>query len=367
MLEALSSRKVTGNAAIEYLSRLLSCLSEEDAEVLARVIDRDLRCGVQAATVNKIWPGLVYEFPVMLATKLADVDTNSISYPAGVQKKSDGMRIQMVPIHDSGKYQLFTRNGKELSVFNLFDNTVLTGKTPYVFDGEMLVCRDGKILPRTEGNGICTKAIKGKITLAEAQQLVIVLWDAIPLEDWKAGICKIPYWQRYRTLNALKESMDLTKLSVMETTEVHSLEEAQVLFKQARSHGEEGVMLKEWAGAWEAKRVKHQVKFKGIYDADVKIIGWEEGIKKNAGKIGAFIIATHNNELICNVGTGISDEDRERDPSEFVGKIAAIEFNDIVKDRRTGEPKFFLPVLVEVREDKDTADNLEDLLRLVKG
>ena len=59
LLINLSSRQVTGNAAIEFLRKLLSDMKPDDAKVLECVIQKDLDCGVQVSTANKIWEGLV--------------------------------------------------------------------------------------------------------------------------------------------------------------------------------------------------------------------------------------------------------------------------------------------------------------------
>ena len=58
-LEKLSSRQLTGNAAFHHLHWILESLSAEDAYVIERIIQKDLRCGVSEATVNKIWPSLI--------------------------------------------------------------------------------------------------------------------------------------------------------------------------------------------------------------------------------------------------------------------------------------------------------------------
>ena len=41
-LERLNSREFTGNAAVEHVNKILSSLSEDDANVLLKVINRDL-------------------------------------------------------------------------------------------------------------------------------------------------------------------------------------------------------------------------------------------------------------------------------------------------------------------------------------
>ncbi len=67
-LSLLSSRTVTGNNAISHLRNVLSNLSKENAKIIERVIAKDLRCGVSEATANKIWPGIISTYPVMLAS-----------------------------------------------------------------------------------------------------------------------------------------------------------------------------------------------------------------------------------------------------------------------------------------------------------
>ena len=40
-------------------------VSSENAEVIKKIIQRDLRCGVSEATANKVWKGLIPEYPYM--------------------------------------------------------------------------------------------------------------------------------------------------------------------------------------------------------------------------------------------------------------------------------------------------------------
>lgn len=65
-LYPLASRMVTGNAAIAHLTETLSSLSADDAKVIERIIEKDLRCGVSTPTANKVWPDLVMDYPCML-------------------------------------------------------------------------------------------------------------------------------------------------------------------------------------------------------------------------------------------------------------------------------------------------------------
>ena len=82
-LDNLSSRKYTGNAAITELEAILSLCNEDDAIVLARIVDRDLRCGCSDSIASRVWPGLVPTFDVMLSHK----DISGIKFPAYAQLK----------------------------------------------------------------------------------------------------------------------------------------------------------------------------------------------------------------------------------------------------------------------------------------
>lgn len=359
IVDQLTTRKVTGNDAKAFLKNILSSVSPDDAQVIELVIDRDLQCGVQASTVNKVWPDLVHEFPVMLASKITDVKIEDFPFPAYVQKKRDGTRVQVV-VKDN-LVTLYTRNGKTIDVLGVFDETFADYRlNGYVFDGEIVAQKDGKDLDRSTSNGLVNKAIKGKISKEEAELLHITLWDCISLADWKREKSSVPYYDRLsRLVSFLDES---NKISIEVGQYVDDLERVQELFDQAIRRGEEGVMLKVPNGIWESKRVKTQVKYKGIYDADLVCVGWEEGTKKNAGILGALVCETSDGKLRVGVGTGFKQHQRESiKPENIIGKIIAVKYNCVVKDKRTNTYSMFLPRFIEVRFDKDTADTFDSL------
>lgn len=90
MLGKLASREKTGNAAIDWLTYILSDTTQETAELISRIIDKDPGCGVAESTVNKIWKGLIFDFPVMKASPHDERSFENISFPAYSQAKLDG-------------------------------------------------------------------------------------------------------------------------------------------------------------------------------------------------------------------------------------------------------------------------------------
>lgn len=358
-LSKLSDRVVTGNAAIAYLKDILESLNYDDAKVIERVIKKDLKCGVSVSTVNEIWPGLIHEYPCMLCSPFDEKLVKKIQWPAYVQMKMDGMRFNAI-VKD-GKCEFRSRNGKEINLLGYLEDDFvkLAGGWDVVFDGELLVMFEGdyQFADRQTGNGILNKAVKGTISDKEASQVHATLWDAIPLDDFKKGVCKTPYEKRYILLSELisrlpsKDKRIWNVASELAATQ----ERASEIFNEYLSLGYEGIILKDKSSIWEDKRSKSQIKFKGEEECDLKIVGIQPGTGKYEGMIGAILCESSDGILKVDVGSGFKDEDRKKDPSEYLGKIAAIKYNMRIKNKQ-GEESLFLPVFLEVREDKTEAD-----------
>jgi hypothetical protein len=348
----LHSRYVTGNAAIAFLTKLLSSLVESDAKVIERIIQKDLKCGVAVSTANAVWSGLLKEYPVMLCSGFDQKLVNKIKFPAAVQLKMDGMRFNAI-VQD-GKVEFRSRNGKEIQLLgNLEQEFIrLADGVDCVFDGELLVKEDGKILDRQTGNGILNKANKGTISAAEAAKVHATVWDYIPYLYFVDG----EYTSNYQTRFSVLQSKSLPKkINLVESKIVASLEDAQALFEKYLAEGQEGIILKDLNGIWENKRSKTQIKFKGELECDLKIVGIEEGTGKYAGMLGAILLESSDGVIKVRAGSGFTDEQRKNLGQEIVGKIAAIKYNMRIKNK-AGEESLFLPIVLEIRFDKDEAD-----------
>ena len=347
----LATRALRGNAATTHVHRLLTCLEPDDREVLRRVLGRNLKCGVSEATVEKTWPDLKLSYPCMLVSPLND--KTKIKFPCVVQTKMDGMRFNA--ICENGHVSYRTRAGKELDLFGALDGEVvgLAAKRDCVLDGELLMFHPGgDFYDRKTGNGLLTKFQKGTGTPELAKLVHAVVWDVIPLADFRKGRCDLAYEDRLKLLGA-KGTMHIT---VACSDTVASMEEAQELYRHKLDDGEEGLVLKDPQGPWEDKRVKHQVKMKAELEADLRVTGFLPGSGKYEGKIGSLLVESADGKVKSAVGTGLDDEERSCDPSEFLGKIVAVKYNALITDKKTGAKSLFLPVFVEIRDDKTVAD-----------
>jgi ATP-dependent DNA ligase len=351
----LSSRQVTGNAGIAHLKGMLEALNEDDAKVIERIIQKDLKCGVSTSTANAVWTGLLKEYPVMLCSQFEEKLVNKIKFPALVQLKMDGMRFNAI-VRD-GKVEYRSRNGKEIQLLGNLDADfiALAGDVDCVFDGELLVTSDTGILDRQTGNGILNKANKGTITAGEASLVRATVWDVIPFLYFQDGVCNTPYGTRFDSLNRLINKIEPEKVSTVKSWEVEDYETAKALFEEMLQRGEEGIILKDKAGIWEDKRSKTQIKFKGELECDLKIVGIEEGTGKYAGMLGAIQCESSDGVIKVSVGSGFTDAQRKSLGKEIIGKVAAVKYNMRISNR-AGEESLFLPIVLEIRFDKDEAD-----------
>jgi len=355
----LSQRIVTGNAAIEHLRNILTNVTTDDAKVIERIIQKDLKCGVQVSTANAVWSGLVHEYPVMLCSPFEKKLVDKISFPAYVQLKMDGMRFNAI-VRD-GKCEFRSRNGKEIQLLgNLEDDFIkMAGDVDCVFDGELLVVNDGEILDRQTGNGILNKANKGTISEKEAKMVRATVWDLIPYISFQSGHCDTPYSKRIDSLSVLIQKHNPAKVKLVQTDIVNDIETATSIFEGYLAAGQEGIILKDGSGVWEDKRAKHQIKFKGELECDLKIVAVEEGTGKYAGMLGAIQCESADGVIKVSVGSGFSDQQRkDLWGQNIVDKIAAIKYNMRIKNK-AGEESLFLPIVLEIRDDKEVADTSE--------
>jgi hypothetical protein len=361
-LETLASREVTGNAAIERLQHILECQDTDNAIIIERIIGKDLRAGFSAGTANKIWPGLVMEYPCMLCSPFEERLVEKITWPAILQLKMDGLRFNAI-VKD-GHVEYRTRNGKLMDLLGALDTAFITmaDGASLVFDGELLVLdEDNKPLPRQTGNGILVKAQKGTLSLTEASYIAATLWDVIDAEAFTKGKWNEDYADRWLWLSAAVSKTKSAKIKLVESQTVETIEQCLEIVEGYIAQGLEGAILKDVNGTWEDKRVRHQIKFKGELDCDLVCIGWDVGTGKNSQRLGALVLQSADGKVRTSVGSGFSDADRDAIGRDVIGKIVTVKYNARITKKDSDTDSLFLPIYVCIRQDKDTADNSKNI------
>jgi len=373
-LSIISSRKLTGNKAKEFLARVLESIEADDAEVLGKVVLKNLRSGFSVSTINKVWDSLIPVYPCMLASSFNEDNMKAIRYPAMIQEKMDGMRVNFL-ITANGKVEVNGRSGKPIMLEGALDsivkefasdlsskpNTCYSGINEMVLDGELLVLdANGDILERKTGNGILNKQ---SLSDDELSRVRFVVWDAIPMSNFVDVLpFEAPYKARWEAISDTIHLGAYDTMGLPETEVVNNLVQAKTFFRKMIKEGKEGSVLKNLLGYWSNTRSKDQVKLKLFVEFEMEIVANEEGKNDCLGKLGAFQVKSKDGRITTGVGSGLDMQQRvDYWGQDLRGRIITIKSVGITSNAKSGDLSLDLPIFIELREDKTEANTFEEI------
>lgn len=359
---------------IEDIMMIVDHCQQEEREVVKRIMLKDLRCGVQIATVNKAIEMCnkkygtsyqkIFDYPCMLTSAFDQKKADKLfdGQELFCQQKCDGMRFNAV-VESNGNVNFYGRSGKPITIpdrefAQLF--RILSNGDDVVFDGELLIdgTADGDAVERSTGNGILNRAVRGTMTGEEAKRVTAVLWDQIPLVDFRKGKSTAKYFDRFQSLADRLTTYNLDRVFLVQNWMITNQHQADRIFGTMIERGREGIIVKSPNNIWKDTRATDCIKFKAELDIDLLCV---EAIDISNGqpKMGSIRCVSSDGNLQVGVGSGFTDADRiEFYKNPPIGKIITVRYNAIIKDEKTGIFSLFLPRFIEVREDKDVADSL---------
>ena len=367
-IEMLADAKITGNAAVDFLIEWASDLDLENQLLLQKMIRKNLQCDLGIKTINKAIPNFIKKPPYMRCALLDEKTKTKIQFPAYVQEKCDGQFVNII-FSDDG-IEFVSRTGTNY----FFKRMFYTGNIPnnVVIMGELLYQVDGVIQPREIGNGIINKASEDNLTITERESngIIVKAWDMVTLDEFNNRKSDTPYYERFEKLDMLLNDEYLKWITTVDTFTVNSFDEAGEYYKKLVSNDQEGIIIKNKYGKWADKTSQDQLKMKIKFQVELKVVGFNKGKPGTAFEriLGSLACESADGKLKVDVGTGFKDDDRIsiwEDRDNLVGKIVTVEGNKIIE--KDGSYSIFLPVFVEFRNDKDTADDLDKILAQEKN
>lgn len=363
VITILDSRSKTGHAARDWLQVMMSELVPEDQDLFKRMLKRDLNCKVAGGLVNRVWDGLISEYPCLLADKLTPKRIEQLIKEEHeeyiVQTKADGGRSNMVTRVGSTPV-FFSRNGNALETHGVLDEI---GKhfEGFMVDGELVLIKDGDTKDRQTGNGIFNKAVRGTISKEEASNFHFIVWDLIPMEAFDAELDETPYKIRLNNLaDKLRTLGENSKISLVDTKFVKTLDDVQAYYQEQLALKREGAILKLPYLKWENARSADMLKLKEQKTCELKCVGILPH-NKFPELIGSLELESEDGLVKVNSGSGLTDDDRKQPQEFFLNKIIEVEYNAVIKARDKEFYALFLPIYKCVRLDKTKADNFVDL------
>lgn len=385
----LCTRLVTGHAALQLCADVSFSLSDDDSDIFKKIINRDLRLNFGKTQINKVWKGLITKPSYMRCDTYTEKTAKGIKFPAFIQKKADGTYREFTK--DGPNVQPRTRSGEEHTypliegAMQDFPDGVIVGELTVRIDADNVerLCRDypkradaireafekkHTVLPRATGNGMINSSN------IPHDDLIFDAWDYITLEEYaqaalknRKNPCVTEYQDRLAKLTEIIAGNKY--IDLIEGHEVQTLAEALKYTSDWMEEDFEGGILKNKKGVFKDGTSKDQLKLKLKIDCEMRITGFTPGNKgsKNEHYFAAITFENDEGTIKGQIGvTTMTEAQRDwfHERREYVmRKIMSVGFNDLSKASGNdfyalSHPKFF-----EIRNDKDTTDTLEQVMK----
>ena len=288
LLRGLQTRQITGGEANQLVLEWLMRLSPAPSELLWRILSKDLRCGISTSTINKVLPGTIPVFDVMLAHKFEDKHVKK--WPAIAEPKLDGVRV--ICLVRDGKAQFFSRSGKPFPAVDHLGPKIVkmvqqatrskTGSSDidpniYVqmFDGGQTIALDGEITTGSFNKSSGDVRRKSE----QATDAVYAIFDAVPYDFLTGDATQfdMPYIDRRKFVHWLLAQQNDPAIKKLPSYFVNTPDEARDYYDRFRSDGLEGAIIKPMDAPYQKKRNRGWLKLKAEETDDLRITGWFKG------------------------------------------------------------------------------------------
>lgn len=338
----------------DFLDGVAAC-DREAADLLEKLICKDLSLGCEAKTINSVIPGLIPTFDVQLAQKYFEKPEKVEGKTFAITTKIDGGRI--IAIKDpAGVVSFYTRAGQKyeglVDLEAAFSDSIWPNGI--VLDGEITILNDAGI-PSKEAY---KKAMKITRSDGDKHGLKMKVFDILTYEEWINQKCEHTYDQRRMLLNNLgycyRSSYFELLPELYRGTDTSKILE---LLEEAIANQEEGVMINICDAVYEFGRTWSLMKVKKMNTLDLQIVDFEEGSGRLAGTLGAIHVRYKNGNIV-RVGSGFSDILRAQiwaDKEKYLYSICEIQYFEETTNADDGISLRF-PVFKDFRPDKLTPD-----------
>ena len=388
LLDQLAARQLTGSAARNAVTATLGLYTEPTAKALARVLNKDLDCGANRDSFEKIYTDLaIPKFELMLASKIEEnaktltaeilFKKYGLKFPVLAESKYDGNRLLAVIKRKTGglwDIEFLSRSGKPSTQYNqgIVDELIALAEAA----GNELVV-DGEILA---GSFQETMNAKGSGNTDAKNALNFYVFDWMTVAEWEANHC--PRVQRVRSETLEAAVKGFNKLIKSKYKICNSIQELKDFYAEVLAEGQnpdgtlnglgEGLIVKNLDGfyEWDRSSVEFDrktkqlvkavgwIKWKPVIDLDLEMVGWEYGKGRLSNTVGKLHLRgrDENGTLIeAACGSGLDDKTRAyilANHTKLMGKTVCIEAQEICKAANADIHSARFPIFIRFRDDK---------------
>ena len=346
LADKLRKRELTGHAARDAINNSAQrCHGPSWNELYRRILLKDLKIGCDEATINKVLKKITkrmpeafeYFVPVfecqLAVDGMDEVHQKKIKGKKLCDLKIDGTRCLAILDKLTNKVELYTRNGHVIQTCPEVRETLT--KVLEKLPGSVVL--DGELVSKFGFQHMMTVF---KAPDRDTSMVRFAMFDIIPFEDFRHGICKIPQWKRHEILSLLETSGLLKQAGgyafVIEKKEIDlDTPEGKLAFEEFNREvidaGYEGIMIKDPDANYETRRWAAWLKKKPVISVTLEIVGIEEGKPegKYRGTLGALVgRIIENGKIIESNVSGFTDKERAEiwaDKDNMLGMFMEVE------------------------------------------
>lgn len=353
VLDTLNARKVTGHKALNLCKAFLN--SNPDNDIFIKILDRDLKIGVNAKTLNKVFKGIVPAPQYCRCAVLSEKALKKFKFPAFIQLKCDGSYREAF-VQD-GSVTFKTRSGEPYE--NPVIQEIMKDFPNGYYTGEFTLGKADEIADRATGNGNLNS------DNPDFQNIHFTIWDYLTEDEYTLKTVS-KYSERFERLKEIIKDFKL--IHIVPSKVVNNIEEALAETSSWMEKGLEGGVLKSFDMKFKNGTSNEQLKIKLKVDADLRCVGFQKGTKgtkyENQNKV---ILFESDDGKIKGQTSGMSDAEVlevTENPEKYIGKIVAVQFNDLTKAQDNDYYALSHPRFMCFRDDKTESDTFERVMEL---
>lgn len=355
LLARLSNRSISGNEALGVVASFIQQFTREDADLLMKILDRNLKIGVTLTQFNKWFGQESWKFEVPLAYLMEKVkNVNPIDGTYYASHKLDGCRLLTKVDCDNKEIKFYSRSGKEYTTLSNLKEPIfkiMKGKKGvWAIDGECCYLDENGV---EDFQAIMKEITRKNHTIVDPHYCV---FDMVTWEEFTGEKKSKNFTDRYEMLLNLPKNENII---ILEQERITSQEIFDKWAKKVVDNDWEGFMLRKDA-PFKSGRSKDLMKYKPYDDAEYVVKDVINGKQTyavagegNQEFEGVKDLVIEHKGCEVHVGSGLSKEQRLRwfeHPEEIIGKTITVKFLEETQDQN-GKWSLRHPTLKFVYED----------------
>ncbi|KAI8138953.1 hypothetical protein BJV82DRAFT_646320 [Fennellomyces sp. T-0311] len=348
LLDALSSRRITGKAALHAAASFYNtyCQTDGQKQIFCRVLDRNLKMGMSVLTIQSLLQK--QNEPLFKGVALANTTPWKPGGEWYASRKLDGVRC--ITFVSDESITFYSRTGKAFTSLQKVEQSIRERfkGDPFVLDGEICVYNDGM-----------EDFLQALGQIRTQQQPmpnpVYEVFDLVSMQGFRQGKDPMCFAERQKQLAEFIKDPQ-AHLRMVEQIRIDTQKQLSGMKDEAIQKGWEGLILRKNV-AYEGKRSRNMLKIKEWEDAEYTVKSIETGRMRlpDTGQdteVMTNVVIEHKGNLV-SVGSGFTMQQRKRyfeKPDLIVGKPITVRyFSESIGE--SGQPSLRFPSVKAIYEE----------------